>query len=83
MNVFKCFDINFEMLGKALGYQYFASIDSMENLNSILSEVFSEEHIKSSLIEVRAKKGYRKDLGRPTESPNENKDNFINQWSNL
>ena len=77
------FDINFEMLGKALGYQYFASVESTENLNFILSEVFSEDHIKSSLIEVRAKKGYRKDLGRPSESPKQNKDNFVNQWSNL
>jgi phosphonopyruvate decarboxylase len=30
------------------------------------------------LIEIRIKKGSRKDLGRPTKTPDENKKNFMN-----
>ena len=77
------YEINFEMLGKSLGYKYVSSVHSKKNLKSVLSEVFSENHMKSSLIEVRVKKGYRKDLGRPSKNPNTNKEIFIKQWSNL
>ena len=77
------FDINFEMLGKALGYKYVSSVESLEKLNHVISEVFNKEHKESSLIEVKAQKGSRKDLGRPAESPSKNKESFINQWSNL
>ena len=77
------YQINFEMLGKSLGYEFVSSVSSRKKLNSVLSEVFSDNHMKSSLIEIRVKKGYRKDLGRPSESPKRNKENFIKQWSNL
>lgn len=77
------YEINFEMLGKSLGYEYVSSLYSRRKLHSVLSEVFSKNHIKSSLIEVRVKKGYRKDLGRPSKTPKINKENFIKQWSNL
>tara|TARA_Y100001933_G_C18993869_1_gene561683 strand:- start:215 stop:1360 length:1146 start_codon:yes stop_codon:yes gene_type:complete len=77
------YEINFEMLGKSLGYEYVSSLYSRQKLHSVLSEVFSESHNKSSLIEVRVKKGYRKNLGRPSKTPKLNKENFIKQWSNL
>ena len=77
------YEINFEMLGKSLGYEYVSSVNSKQNLKSVLSEVFSENHMKSSLIEVRVKKGYRKDLGRPSKDLKRKKENFIKQWSNL
>ena len=77
------YEINFEMLGKSLGYEYVSSVNSKQNLISVLSEVFSENHMKSSLIEVRVKKGYRKDLGRPSKDLKRKKENFIKQWSNL
>ena len=77
------YEINFEMLGKSLGYEYVSSVNSKQNLKSVLSEVFSENHMKSSLIEVRVKKGYRKHLGRPSKDLKRNKENFIKQWSNL
>ena len=77
------YEINFEMLGKSLGYEYVSSVNSKQNLISVLSEVFSENHMKSSLIEVRVKKGYRKHLGRPSKDLKRNKENFIKQWSNL
>ena len=65
------------MLGKSLGYEYVSSLYSRRKLHSVLSEVFSENHIKSSLIEVRVKKGFRKDLGRPTTTPKKNKEDLI------
>ena len=77
------YEINFEMLGKSLGYEYVSSVNSKQNLISVLSEVFSENHMKSSLIEVRVKKGYRKDLGRPSKDLKRKKEIFIKQWSNL
>lgn len=77
------YEINFEMLGKSLGYEYVSSVNSKQNLISVLSEVFSENHMKSSLIEVRVKKGYRKHLGRPSKDLKRKKENFIKQWSNL
>ena len=77
------YEINFAMLGKSLGYEYVSSVHTRQNLKSVLSEVFSENYMKSSLIEVRAKKGFRKDLGRPSKNLNRNKEIFIKQWSNL
>ena len=47
------------------------------------SNIFLTMALKSSLIEVRVKKGYRKDLGRPSKNLNRNKEIFIKQWSTL
>jgi len=47
----------------------------MEALNSILPEFISCEG--PSLLEIRVKKGARKDLGRPTTTPIENKVNLM------
>ena len=37
----------------------------------------------SILIEIKVKKGARKDLGRPTSSPVENKQNLMNFLNNV
>ena len=63
-------------IAKSCGYEYVESIDSLEKLKIILDKVTSEEN-KLTFLEIKAKIGSRKDLGRPTISAKENKDNFM------
>jgi phosphonopyruvate decarboxylase len=59
----------------ASGYQYAQSVDNEEDLRQVLSIA---NNLKGPiLIEVKVKKGARKDLGRPTSSPIKNKEEFI------
>lgn len=60
-------------IASACGYKYTASTDNIDELNRILK--LSKD--KLSFIEIKVKKGSRKDLGRPTTTPKENKINFM------
>ena len=63
-------------VAKAVGYKHVVSVDNKEDLEKELSTLSS--HLSTSggpiLLEVRVKKGNRKDLGRPTTTPIENKE---------
>ena len=72
-------DIDLCAVAKALGYRAAFSTDNKEGLFAILNEVRELEG--PVFIQVCVKKGNRKDLGRPTTSPIENKDalmSFLN-----
>lgn len=59
-------------VAKAVGYKATYSVDTMEQLEAILPEVKSVEGLV--LLQVCVKKGNRKDLGRPTTTPVQNKE---------
>ena len=64
--------INMPAVAKAVGYKATYSVESKDELISVLGNLKSIE--SPALIEVKVKKGNRKDLGRPTTTPIENKD---------
>lgn len=59
-------------VAKAVGYKATYSVDTMEQLDAILPEVKNEEG--PVLLQICVKKGNRKDLGRPTTTPVQNKE---------
>lgn len=62
--------INIPAVALACGYRSVRSVDNMEDLKAALQE----KGECPRLIEVKVKKGARKDLGRPTTTPIENKE---------
>lgn len=69
-------DIDFIAIAKAIGYKRAFTCDSAVSLKSNLIEAQTAEG--PSLIEVKVKKGNRKDLGRPTTTPIQNKEALMN-----
>lgn len=65
-------EIDLPAVAKAVGYKAVFSVDNRKDLDSVISKVHSFEG--PVLIEVKVKKGNRKDLGRPTTTPIENKE---------
>jgi phosphonopyruvate decarboxylase len=61
--------INIPIVAKACGYKSVVSVDNMDSLKKALQTKGESPR----LIEVKVKKGARKDLGRPTTTPIENK----------
>ena len=68
--------INLPAVAKAVGYKTVYSVDNKEKLEEILSIFNSQFSIFDApvFLEVKVKKGNRKDLGRPTTTPIENKE---------
>lgn len=64
--------IDLPAVAKAVGYPYCFSVDNKEDLLGVLNE--SKDLDGPVLIEVKVKKGNRKDLGRPTTTPIQNKE---------
>lgn len=68
--------IDLPATAKSLGYHNSFSVDNRDNLAAFLSKVENLEG--PTLLEVKVKKGNRKDLGRPTNTPVQNKEAFMN-----
>ena len=68
--------IDLPTVAKAVGYKHIYSVDSKESLDKQLSIIKSQLSLSEGpiFIEVRVKKGNRKDLGRPTTTPIQNKE---------
>lgn len=64
--------IVFPAVAKAVGYKTVYSVDNKESLNATLKNVNGYEG--PTFIEIKVKKGNRKDLGRPTTTPIQNKE---------
>ncbi len=62
-------------IAKACGYPYAVSVNSFEELDEELAKAKEAECL--SLIEVKCSIGAREDLGRPTTTAIENKENFM------
>ncbi len=68
-------------VAKACGYPYAVKVDSFEALDSELKA--AKERNELSLIEVSCSIGARDDLGRPTTTALENKENFMEYLKTL
>ena len=64
--------IDLPAIAKAVGYKTTYSVDNKAELESVLARVNNFE--SPALLEVKVKKGNRKDLGRPTTTPIQNKE---------
>lgn len=74
--------INLPEVAKAVGYSSVYSVSTIEELNSRLSVLSSQSNDGPVFLEVKVKKGNRKDLGRPTTTPIDNKQAFMNNLKN-
>lgn len=73
--------INFVGIAKACGYPYAACVDSFESLDDELNAAKKRNEL--SLIEIKCSLGARDNLGRPTTSAIENKQNFMRYLKEL
>ena len=64
--------IDLPRVARAVGYPHTYSVCTKEDLMDVLNVVKKNNDL--SLIEIKVKKGNRKDLGRPTTTPIQNKD---------
>ncbi len=67
--------IDLVAVAKACGYPYAKSVDHFEDLDSELENAINRNEL--SLIEIKCSIGARADLGRPTTTALENKQNFM------
>ncbi len=67
--------INLVKIAEGCGYPRAVSIESLEKLDETLKEAKSNNEL--SFIEIKSAIGSRNDLGRPTITPKENKENFM------
>ena len=68
-------------IAKSCGYPYAVKVDTFEDLDKELSAAKARNEL--SLIEVSCSIGARDDLGRPTTTAIENKENFMDYLKNL
>lgn len=70
------FDVNFANIAKACGYKEAFCVDKLEDIEKLF-----ETCLKINgplLIEIKVRKGARKDLGRPKSTPIQNKEALMN-----
>lgn len=67
--------VDLPAVARACGYPFAVSVDSFESLDSELKA--AKERNALTLIEVKCAIGARDDLGRPTTTAKENKENFM------
>ena len=72
--------IDLPAVAKAVGYNATFSVDSKEALDAVMPQVKAAEG--PILLEVKVKKGNRKDLGRPTTTPIQNKEALMKYLAN-
>ncbi|MBO4666225.1 MAG: phosphonopyruvate decarboxylase [Paludibacteraceae bacterium] len=69
--------IDIEAIAKAVGYTDVVSVDNQSALMCAMNHVNCAVIEGTSLINVNVRKGNRKDLGRPTTTPIQNKEAFM------
>ena len=74
-------NIDVVSIAKACGYKYAVSVDNFDALDKELQS--AKDRNELSLIEVKCSIGARDDLGRPTTTALENKENFMNYLKEL
>lgn len=73
--------IDLVAIAKACGYEYAASVDNFEALDSELNKIADMKCL--AMLEVKCSIGARADLGRPTTTAIENKENFMKYLETL
>ncbi|HMQ67462.1 MAG TPA: phosphonopyruvate decarboxylase [Ignavibacteria bacterium] len=74
------FEINFPEIAKACGYRYVSSAEEAEDITFEINKL--KKSAGPSFLEIKVNKGARKDLGRPTTTPHQNKESFMNNLMN-
>lgn len=69
-------NIDIPRIARAVGYKHTYSVCNRDDLQDVLKEIKHQEGL--TLLEVKVKKGNRKDLGRPTTTPIQNKEALMN-----
>ncbi len=69
------FDVDVPAIAMACGYQLALRADSLAGIKSAFPEFLRADG--AALLEIRIRKGNRKDLGRPKTTPAQNKAGFI------
>lgn len=75
------FSLDFKKISEGCGYSGYYRADSEEELTQVWNEFYKSTG--PSLLEVRTSKGARKELGRPTKSPIENKQDFMKRLQTI
>lgn len=65
-------DVDFPAVALAVGYSRAFTVSSIERLSSVLQDISGQDG--PVFLEVRVHKGNRKDIGRPTTTPAQNKE---------
>ena len=73
-------NMNLVEIAKACGYSYAVSVDNFNDLDKELNNVKNMD--KLCFVEVKCSIGARDDLGRPTTTAIENKENFMKFLNN-
>ena len=68
-------DMDFVMIAKACGYKNAISVENFEDLDKALMEAKKKDEL--SFVEIKCSIGARDNLGRPTTTPIENKNGFM------
>ena len=68
-------DINLSLIARGCGYDVIHEAGDVNELQAALSAISREEGLR--LLIAKAAIGARKDLGRPTTSPRDNRENFM------
>ena len=68
-------------MAKACGYKYVSSVSDFETLDKELNIAKSKKEL--TMIEVKCSIGARANLGRPTTTPIQNKEDFMNYLNKL
>lgn len=68
--------IDIPRIARAVGYKHTFSVSTKDDLIDILNNVKIQDG--PTLMEIKVKKGNRKDLGRPTTTPIQNKEALMN-----
>ncbi len=74
-------EIDFLGIAKACGYSYLSSVDNFLSLDEELLKVKSKNEL--CFLEIKSSIGARKNLGRPTTSARENKQEFMKYLEEL
>ena len=74
-------DVDYTALAKSVGYVDAYTIETQLELKEVLRKVENQE--KPVLLNCHVCPGSRKDLGRPTISPQTNKDTFMEQFNQI
>ena len=70
-------EINLPQIGAAMGYKTVLNATNAEELQAALGQL--DDCAKPALLQICVRKGNRKDLGRPTTTPQENKEALMAQ----
>lgn len=74
-------EINFCDIASSCGYKSAEKIKDFKNINKILTDFFEKDG--PHFLEILVKPGNRKDLGRPTSSPEENKNAIMEHLESI